>query len=80
MLPRTVESLPVQVTDVFPDRDVLTQDNILQTLDIHYDPTKRGPYNLQSGTQRLSWRTVRRKLWGGFTATLPSGLDDLTQK
>ena len=75
---RTVESLPVQVTDVFPDRDVLTQDNILQTLDIHYDPTKRGPYNYNPALKDFL-EDRPEEMWGGFTATLPSGLDDLTQ-
>lgn len=75
---RTVESLPVQVTDVFPDRDVLRQDNILQTLDVYYDPTQRGPYNYNMDLRDLL-ENRPEETWGGFTATLPSGLDDLTQ-
>lgn len=75
---RTVESLPVQVTDVFPDRDVLRQDNILQTLDIHFDPTRRGPYNYNFDLRNITENTPEH-MWGGFTTVLPSGLDDLTQ-
>jgi cell surface protein SprA len=75
---RTVESLPVQVTDVFPDRDVLRQDNILQTLDIFYDPTQRGPYNYNMNLREMIGQRPE-EMWGGFTTTLPSGLDDLTQ-
>jgi cell surface protein SprA len=75
---RTLESLPVQVTDVFPDRDVLRQDNILQTLDIYYDPGQRGPYNYNEDLKNLT-ENRPSDMWGGFTTTLPSGLDDLTQ-
>lgn len=75
---RTPESLPILVTDVFPDRDVLLQDNNMQTLDIWYDPTERGPYNynmdLKSVLDDRPYET-----WGGMTAVIPSGLDDLTQ-
>lgn len=75
---RTVESLPVQVTDVFPDRDVLRQDNILQTLDIYFDPTARGAYNYNFDIRDVT-ENRPEDMWGGFTAILPSGLDDLTQ-
>lgn len=75
---RTVESLPISVTDVFPDRDVLRQDNILQTLDVWYDPTMRGPYNYNLDLRNLLENTPERT-WGGMTTVIPSGLDDLTQ-
>ncbi len=75
---RTVESLPIQVTDVFPDRDVLRQDNILQTLDVWFDPTTRGPYNFNDDLKNLLEQRPD-ETWGGMTAVIPSGLDDLTQ-
>lgn len=75
---RTVESLPIAVTDVFPDRDVLRQDNIMQTLDIWYNPTERGPYNHNLGLRNLL-ENRPEETWGGMTAVIPSGLDDLTQ-
>lgn len=75
---RTVESLPIAVTDVFPDRDVLRQDNILQTLDVWYDPTSRGPYNYNMDLRNLL-ENRPNDTWGGMTAVIPSGLDDLTQ-
>jgi cell surface protein SprA len=75
---RTVESLPIAVTDVFPDRDVLRQDNIMQTLDVWYDPTTRGPYNYNLDLKNLLEQRPQ-DLWGGMTAVIPSGLDDLTQ-
>jgi cell surface protein SprA len=74
----TWEMLPVSVTDVFPDRDVLRQDNILQTLDVWYDPTERGPYNVNMDLRNLLENTPERT-WGGMTTVIPSGLDDLTQ-
>lgn len=75
---RTVESLPVAVTDVFPDRDVLRQDNILQTLDIYFNPNARGPYNYNPDIRDITEQRPE-DMWGGFTTVLPSGLDDLTQ-
>ena len=49
-----------------------------KTLDIHYDPTKRGPYNYNPALKDFL-EDRPEEMWGGFTATLPSGLDDLTQ-
>ncbi len=75
---RTPESLPVLVNDVFPDRDVLTQDNILQTLDVYFNPRQRGPYNYNMNLRQVL-EDRPQDTWGGFTTTIPSGLDDLTQ-
>ncbi|MDX1639405.1 MAG: cell surface protein SprA, partial [Balneolaceae bacterium] len=75
---RTPESRQVQVTDVFPNRDVLTEENFISTLDVHYDPTERGPYNYNSDIRTLTEEEPER-LWGGMTTTLPSGQEDLTQ-
>ncbi|HEX6981910.1 MAG TPA: cell surface protein SprA [Balneolaceae bacterium] len=75
---RTPETRPVQVTDVFPSRDVLTEENFITTLDIHYDPTERGPYNYNDNLRNLLINEPERT-WGGMTTTLPSGQEDLTQ-
>ncbi|MDZ7692947.1 MAG: cell surface protein SprA [Balneolaceae bacterium] len=75
---RTPESQLVQVTDVFPNRDVLTEENYINTLDVHYDPTERGPYNYNSDLRNLTVEEPQR-MWGGMTTTLPSGQEDLTQ-
>ena len=75
---RTPESLPISVSDVFPNREVLRQEDRLQTLDIHYDPRKRGPYNYNPNLRDLL--EIRPEdTWGGMTAVLPSGLDNLRQ-
>ncbi len=75
---RTPESLPVSVSDVFPNREVLRQEDRLQTLDIHYNPRKRGPYNYNPNLRDLLDNTPE-DTWGGMTAVLPSGLDNLRQ-
>lgn len=72
------ETRPVEVTDVFPNRDVRPQENRLQTLDIYYNPRKRGPYMYNMDLRNLLENEPER-LWGGMTTTLPSGLDNLRQ-
>lgn len=74
----TPESKRVKVTDVFPGRDYLQQEEFISTLDVHYDPTKRGPYNYNMDLKNLLENEPER-MWGGMTAVLPSGLEDLTQ-
>ena len=74
----TPESQQVRVTDVFPNRDVLTEENFLNTLDVYYDPTERGPYNYNDNLPTLL-QDESSRTWGGMTTTLPSGQEDLTQ-
>lgn len=74
----TPETEQVKVTDVFPNRDVLTEENFINTLDIYYDPTKRGPYNYNENLRTLLDDAPERT-WSGMTTTLPSGQEDLTQ-
>lgn len=74
----TPESRRVRVTDVFPNRDVLSEENFISTLDVWYDPTERGPYNYNFDLRTLLEDEPER-LWGGMTTTLPSGQEDLTQ-
>lgn len=74
----TPESEPVKVTEVFPNRDVLTEENFINTLDIYYNPNERGPYNYNENLQTLLQDEPERT-WGGMTTTLPSGQEDLTQ-
>lgn len=75
---RTPETQRVEVTDVFPNRDVLTEENFIRTLDLHYDPTERGPYNYNENLPTLLQDEAERT-WGGMTTTLPAGQEDLTQ-
>ncbi len=74
----TPETEQVSVTDVFPNRDVLTEENFISTLDVYFDPTKRGPYNYNEDLRNLLLNEPERT-WSGMTTTLPSGQEDLTQ-
>lgn len=75
----TPESRRVRKTDVFPGKkDFTTQDEYLTTLDLYYNPTERGPYNYNANLKQLTEDEPNR-MWGGMTAVLPSGLEDLTQ-
>lgn len=74
----TAETEPVMVTDVFPNRDVLTEENFLTTMDVYYNPSDRGPYNYNKNLKTLL-NNNPQKTWGGMTTTLPSGQEDLTQ-
>ncbi|WP_138429269.1 cell surface protein SprA [Fodinibius saliphilus] len=74
----TPESEPVNVTEVFPNRDVLTEENFIRTMDVYYDPTERGPYNYNNNLKNL-FESETERTWGGMTTTLPSGQEDLTQ-
>src|SRR5699024_3684550 len=75
---RTPETQPVKVTDVFPNRDVLSEQNYISTLDIHFNPASRGQYNYNSKLKAML-NDHPDRTWGGMTAILPSGQQDLTQ-
>jgi len=87
MLPINISSLlgikrgrataKVKVTDVFPQRQTLPQQNTIQPLDIYYNPRNRGPYNYNPDLKNLL-ENQPQKMWGGMTAVLPNGLENLT--
>ncbi len=75
----TPESTPVRVTDVFPGRETQNpQEEIISTLDVFYNPSRRGPYNYNRDLRRLLEQENERT-WGGMTAVIPSGQEDFTQ-
>jgi cell surface protein SprA len=75
----TPESVPVNVRDVFPGRETRNpQDEIINTLDVHFDPGKRGQYNYNQNLRDLLEQTPD-DTWGGMTAVIPSGQEDFTQ-
>jgi cell surface protein SprA len=75
----TPESRQVRVTDVFPGRETQSpQEEIINTLDVFYNPTKRGPYNYNMDLRNLLEQEPERT-WGGMTAVIPSGQEDFTQ-
>lgn len=75
---RTPETQVVRVQDVFPNRDVLTEESIITTLDLWYNPTDRGVYNYNDQLKNLLQNEPERT-WAGFVTTLPAGQQDLTQ-
>lgn len=75
----TPESRTVFVRDVFRGRETNNpQEEIITTLDVYYNPNKRGPYNYNSDLKN-KLENEPEDMWGGMTAILPSGQEDLTQ-
>ncbi len=75
----TPESRQIRVTDVFPGRETQNpQEEFITTLDVHFDPTKRGQYNYNTNMRQLLEETPE-KTWGGMTTVIPSGQEDFTQ-
>ena len=75
----TPESKTILTEDVFPGRETNNaQDEVINTLDIFYNPNERGPYNYNYDL-RNNLETQPENQWGGMTAALPSGQEDLTQ-
>ncbi|MCH8567555.1 MAG: cell surface protein SprA [Balneolales bacterium] len=88
MIPTTInrsgtffpESAEILIEDVFPNRQISTQDQrTLQTLDIYFNPHERGQYNYNMEMRNLL-ENRREDMWGGMTAVLPGGLGDFTQQ
>ncbi|MAO64442.1 MAG: cell surface protein SprA [Balneola sp.] len=76
---RTAESERVLTEAVFPGRETNNaQDEEITTLDVYYNPQERGPYNYNFDLKN-KLENEPEKMWGGMTATLPSGQEDLTQ-
>lgn len=74
------ESALIPITEVFPNRQIRASDqNTLQTLDVHFNPHDRGPYNYNMQLRDFL-ENRRDELWGGMTAVLPGGLGDFTQQ
>jgi len=75
----TPESQPIRVQDVFPGRETQNpQEEIINTLDVHYDPRLRGPYNYNPELKNLL-EDEQGRTWGGMTAPIPSGQEDFSQ-
>ncbi len=75
----TPESKTILTEEVFPGRETNNaQEEVITTLDIHYNPTNRGPYNYNKDLKNKLENEPENQ-WGGMTAVLPSGQEDLTQ-
>jgi cell surface protein SprA len=75
--PEATELFDVQ--DVF-DRDTRgSPDQTLRTLDMYFNPWKRGPYNyLDDGRNLLPFIQNPTQVWGGVTRQLPEGYTDFS--
>ena len=75
--PEATELFDVQ--DVF-DRDTRgSPDQTLRTLDMYFNPWKRGPYNyLDDGRNLLPFIQNPTQVWGGVTRKLPEGYTDFS--
>ncbi len=75
----TPESRTVFARDVFRGRETNNpQEEIINTLDVYYNPTKRGPYNYNFDLKN-QLENNPEEMWGGMVSALPSGQQDLTQ-
>lgn len=75
----TPESATILTQDVFPGRETNNaEEDVINTLDIFYNPTERGPYNYNYDL-RDNLENNPENQWGGMTAVIPSGQEDLTQ-
>lgn len=73
------EAFPVRVDDVFQGREVTSlDDERINTLDIFYNPRNRGPYNYNRDMQNVL-ENRSEDMWGGMTAVIPPGQEDLVQ-
>lgn len=75
----TPESLVIRLEDVFQGRETNSvQPEYITSLDIYYDPGKRGQYNY-NGSLKDILENEPETTWGGMTAVIPSGQEDLIQ-
>ncbi|MBO6574940.1 MAG: cell surface protein SprA [Rhodothermales bacterium] len=70
---------PLQINDVFPNRDTRAElIDQLETLDIYFNPSERGPYNYT--TELKNFLSKPEDTWGGMAQRLPEGFTDFSLK
>ncbi len=75
----TAEVETVRINDIFQGRVVNQQEtDRITPLDVYYDPSARGQYNYNMGLKDLL-DLEPEKTWGGMTAVIPTGQEDLVQ-
>ncbi|MEX2477249.1 MAG: cell surface protein SprA [Gracilimonas sp.] len=75
----TPESKTILTQEVFPGRETNNaQEDVINTLDLFYNPGERGPYNYNTDLKNRLENSPEDQ-WGGMTAVIPSGQEDLTQ-
>jgi len=75
----TPEVETVRINDIFQGRVVNQQEtDRINPLDIYFDPSVRGQYNYNMNLKDLLEQTPENT-WGGMTAVIPTGQEDLVQ-
>lgn len=70
---------PLEINDVFPNQDTRAElIDQLETLDIYFNPSERGPYNYT--TDLRGFLAKPTDTWGGMTQRLPEGFTDFSLK
>ncbi|MFB6247215.1 MAG: cell surface protein SprA [Salinibacter sp.] len=82
---KTTQRGPPEATQLLDVRDVFDRDTrgaadpTLRTLDLYFNPWRRGPYNyLNGGRNLLEFLRTPRQVWGGITRQLPEGYTDFS--
>ncbi len=75
-LANNAATAPVLIEEVYPERRLEsgTPPN-LPTLDLYFDPARRGPYNY-SAALGTAFQSNPQDVWGGMTQRLPEGYTD----
>lgn len=75
----TEESRLIRIDEVFQGREIVNaSDALLTPLDIYFNPSQRGQYNYNRDLKSLLENEPNRT-WGGMTAVIPPGQEDLVQ-
>lgn len=74
------ESIKIfRIDEVFPNRDTRAEiDPTLETFDIYFNPSARGPYNYTRNLRKFL--DTPKDAWGGMTQRLPEGFTDFSLK
>jgi cell surface protein SprA len=75
-LPATGASRPIPIREVFPERQVQRNTPaVLTTLDVYFDPSRRGPYNFNAELGG-AYAQNPTEVWGGMMQRIPDGYRD----
>lgn len=71
----------VQLTEVFRNRNAISGQNVLATLDLNFNPSERGPYNFDaSDVDPVSGRLLNpKRRWGGIQRSIDNMSSDFEQ-
>ena len=75
----TAEVETVRINDIFKGRVTSAMEtDVITPLDIYYNPSVRGQYNYNMNLRNLL-ESEPQNTWGGMTAIIPTGQEDLIQ-